>query len=153
VLASQDLIIKSSKPTFATPAGTFAWSLAAPAEPDDPATNPNPRPVWDTEAHWDRLLSSSYEHSPSAVAEAYSQHRAELKKHKKLAAQADPENRASRRTERDVWAWEEREEGVTTVLEREHLNVRKARGRPDKERARVSAYRTVGAEPDILHIR
>jgi hypothetical protein len=129
VLSSQDLIVKSSKPTIATPAGTFAWSLASPESPTDDS------PRWDTEAHWDRLLSRD---SPGKVAQAYTQYRSELKEHKKLAAQTDPTNRAARRTEREVWEWEGRQEGVTTILEREHLNVRRARGRPEKERLRLA---------------
>lgn len=135
VLSSQDLIVKSSKATFATPAGSFAWSLKPPSE--IPESDPNPPPTWDTDAHWNRLLSGS---SPSALAYAYEAHRAEVKEHKRLAALADPTNRVARRTERDVWAWEGRAEGLTTILERTHLNVRKARGRPEKERARVEAY-------------
>lgn len=132
VLASQDLIIKSSKATPVTPAGTFAWSLA-PSTPSETST-------WDTEAHWDRLLSPGYGESPGSVALAYKTHQAEVKRLKRLAAQDDPANRAARRTEREVWAWEGRAEGLTTELERRHLNVRKARGRPEKERARLGGF-------------
>lgn len=80
----------------------------------------------------------------------YKQHREQIKQHKQQTAQADPDNRAARRTEKQVWASEEREEGLTTRLEREHLNVRKARGRPEKERARAQMFgmRIIGGEED-----
>lgn len=138
VLSSQDLIVKSSKPTFATPVGTFAWSLKPPVDPALSESNPNPPPSWNTDDHWDRLIAAS--ERPGSVAYQFNAYRAEVKTHKRLAALDNPSNRAARRTEREIWAWEERAEGLTTTLERTHLNVRRANGRPEKERARLGIF-------------
>lgn len=59
--------------------------------------------------------------------------------------EADFESGRKDRGERDIWAWAGREQGLTTVLERDHLNVRRARGRPEKERKRMGEVRAVRA--------
>lgn len=49
------------------------------------------------------------------------------------------EKRIRKAYERDMMAWEGREEALTMRLERLHLNGRRARARPAKERAALAA--------------
>ena len=50
-----------------------------------------------------------------------------------------------RRSEREIWEWADRAEGLTTRLERIGLNTRRQAARPKKERRRIQRWEELGA--------
>lgn len=61
-----------------------------------------------------------------------------LQAEKRAAREAALNAGEEERTEREVMQWAGRPKGVSTPLERLHLNTRRARNRPEKEQRRVS---------------
>ncbi|OCF32963.1 hypothetical protein I316_05301 [Kwoniella heveanensis BCC8398] len=91
-------------------------------------------PVWDKSAHWARLIAGEAPGKLHAeLSELFVLRKAELKE------QAF-ESKKARRSEREIWEWDGRADGLTTRLERIHLNKRRAEARPKKERRRIEAY-------------
>lgn len=129
VLTSQDLIRKRVTPADGkVQKHQFHLNLENPTLPPSLSTS---IPTWDTHAHWSRILSGE---RPSALAHEYAKYKSSISSVKR---DSRFDTGKVLRSERDVWAWSGRQEGLTTVLERDHLNVRRARARPGKERQRL----------------
>ncbi|KAK4689288.1 hypothetical protein P7C73_g824, partial [Tremellales sp. Uapishka_1] len=135
ILASQDLIEKkavfgSTSKSATTKSGSdkphWIWTLSA----REPPASSTPSP-WDRTAHWTALIDGE---SPASLAHQYAQIKSELASARKEVLY---DTGKARRTVRDVMAWEGRRDGLTTRLERLHLNVRRSRNRPAKERKRA----------------
>lgn len=114
-----------SDPSSSTPSASSSSSSPLPQRVLEAATR---LPNLDRDSHWDRLLSGTH---PALLA-------ADIRQieHENAAAKKEArfEKGFSRRTEREMRSWEGREPGLTTRLERVHLNDRRARARPEKER-------------------
>ncbi|WVR06881.1 hypothetical protein IAU60_003917 [Kwoniella sp. DSM 27419] len=149
-LQSQNLIAKSIRPSSPSsssssstntpsPASaaagpsklTFAWKLV------DPRANASKAHPWSVPDHWDRLISGE---APGRLA---AERKAVMEARKvDLQERAWAEGR-DRRTEREIWQWEDRKDGLTTRLERLNLNKRRAEARPKKERRRIERWETL----------
>ncbi|KAK8864550.1 hypothetical protein IAR55_001800 [Kwoniella newhampshirensis] len=146
ILQSQDLIRKSvhhPSASTSTPSSsanataqtskskpTFRWTLTPPSSTPSSLSTP----AWSLPHHWDRILAGE---TPGKLHAELSQN--------KMARQVEEKERGFasgklRRTEREMWAWEGRAEGLTTRLERLHLNKRRANARPAKERRRRDSW-------------
>lgn len=130
VLQSQRLIhIKPVREESTSKAHTqFVWHISDPIHDLIPSTQfPNLRP-WDPAEHWDRLIAGVHPAETAADLNTLLEKRDEAKKEKAYA------DGREKRPEREIWRWEGREPELTTRLERLHLNRRKQRARPGKER-------------------
>lgn len=142
-MASQDLIQKkvvsavatetpspgasTSRSRSGTSKPTFLWSIKPPYSP--PITSDiTPVPEWDISQHWTSLLSGT---SPSQVGFAY---KTIQNLRKKAEKEVWYEQKKEQRPERELWGHEGRIPGITTNLERIHLNTRRRNARPMKER-------------------
>ncbi|WVF71339.1 hypothetical protein IAT40_006142 [Kwoniella sp. CBS 6097] len=117
---------------------TFTWTLneTRPITSSSSSTSASASdlPTWDKSAHWDRLIAGEAPGKLHAeLTELFALRKAEAKE------QAF-ESKKARRSEREIWEWEDRADGITTRLERVHLNKRRGEGRPKKERRRIEAY-------------
>ncbi|WRT66542.1 uncharacterized protein IL334_003501 [Kwoniella shivajii] len=158
VLQSQDLLLKSprksssssSSSTPSTPSGsgssssggssssnsssgkpTFVWKISSPRQSNLSTSQ------WDFPNHWDRLIQGV---SPGQLSAEYTSN--------KIARQKEERERGLdsgklRRTEKEIWDWQGRKDGITTTLERLHLNKRRAEARPKKERNRIERYESL----------
>ncbi|WVQ99527.1 hypothetical protein IAU59_006663 [Kwoniella sp. CBS 9459] len=155
VLKSQNLISKSirrapsassssSDPSSSTSNAsgsrpTFTWKLNETRSSPSTSTSSSSSssvPTWDKSAHWDRLINGEAPGKLHAeLTELYHLRKTEAKE------QAF-ESKKARRSEREIWEWEGRADGLTTTLERLHLNKRRGEARPKKERRRIEAFET-----------
>ena len=85
---------------------------------------------------WDRLVSGAH---PGMVQEQVARLARDAEEAENAVPKYKPKihDRKPGKFERDVWAWEDRAEGLTTRLERMHLNKRRQNARPGKERKDV----------------
>ncbi|WWD17134.1 hypothetical protein CI109_101571 [Kwoniella shandongensis] len=144
ILQSQDLIRKSvhhTSPITSTSSSStqsppvkskpsFRWTLvSSPTTPSNLTT-----PAWSLPEHWNRLLSGE---TPGRLHAELTANKSSRKSEEKERAF---DSGKLRRNEREIWGWEGREEGLTTRLERLHLNKRRGGKRPEKERRRRDQF-------------
>ncbi|OXC68363.1 hypothetical protein AYX13_03067 [Cryptococcus neoformans] len=139
-LQSQNLIHKHVVPLEDSEAGPstsskrgqarrqFVWSLRELPEVEGQSTS------WSYPEHWQRLLSGAHPKDIGA------EHKGFLEQLKKDQRRQAVESGAERRTEEEIWAWEDRKMGVTTQKERGHLNKRRELKRPEKEWKRYGRW-------------
>lgn len=106
----------------------FVWSLRDLPDVESQSTS------WSYSEHWQRLLSGA---QPEDVGAEHKHFLEQLKKDERRQA---IESGAERRTEEEIWAWEDRKVGVTTEKERGHLNKRRGLKRPQKEWKRYGRW-------------
>ncbi|OCF60996.1 hypothetical protein L486_00640 [Kwoniella mangroviensis CBS 10435] len=134
-LSSQSLLIKSpSHPSSSSSSGssgkpTFVWRL------NNPKQSNLSTPSWDYPSHWDSLISG--EKTPGQTYYEYKQNQLERREEEKQRAL---DSGKVLRTERQIWEWDGRKDGLTTNMERSHLNKRRREKRPLKERRNLLAY-------------
>ncbi|WVN88570.1 uncharacterized protein L203_103781 [Cryptococcus depauperatus CBS 7841] len=140
VLQSQNLIHKhivhqetppepsTSKSKKDKPRPLFVWSLR-----DLPDSN-LVESSWSTSEHWERLVGGEH---PGAVGRDYELHQKDLRSAERGKA---IDSGKVKRTEEEMWAWEDRKVGLTTNKERGHLNDRRQAARPAKERRRLDRW-------------
>lgn len=89
-----------------------------------------------TKPMWDRLILSPVDERVLSElgAEVARARAAERRAERDALFAAGKETR----TERDIWEWDGRPKGITTPLERTHLNKRRSRARPAKEERRAA---------------
>ncbi|WVQ82076.1 hypothetical protein IAT38_004204 [Cryptococcus sp. DSM 104549] len=110
----------------------FVWSLVNEDSSTDSTKSPKSpsresRPTFSSENQWDLLLQGAHPGEIHAIRKQYLAELAEEQRAKEI------ESGRARRTDEEVWAWDERRPGITTAPERAHLNKRRERNRPAKE--------------------
>ncbi|WVW84112.1 hypothetical protein I302_106141 [Kwoniella bestiolae CBS 10118] len=147
-LQSQSLLLKlplrpstSSSPSSSGGKPTFVWRL------NNPKQSNLTTPQWNYPGHWDSLISG--EKTPGELYYEYNANKAARSEEEK---QRGLDGGKVLRTEKEIWAWEGRVDGLTTNLERGHLNRRRRDGRPAKERRNLQGYEGLlgGAEVEGL---
>ncbi|WVQ67283.1 uncharacterized protein L199_005478 [Kwoniella botswanensis] len=137
-LSSQSLLIKTPSHPSSSSSGssgkpTFVWRL------NNPKQSNLSTPSWDYPSHWDSLISG--EKTPGETYYEYKQNQLERREEEKQRAL---DSGKVLRTERQIWEWDGRKDGLTTNMERLHLNKRRREKRPQKERRNLLAYEGLG---------
>ncbi|WWD03352.1 hypothetical protein V865_001404 [Kwoniella europaea PYCC6329] len=133
-LSSQSLLIKTPSHPSSPSSGssgkpTFVWRL------NNPKQSNLSTPSWDYPSHWNSLISG--EKTPGQTYHEFKQNQLERREEEKQRAL---DGGKVLRTERQIWEWDGRKDGLTTNMERLHLNKRRRDKRPLKERRNLLAY-------------
>ncbi|EIW70494.1 hypothetical protein TREMEDRAFT_60997 [Tremella mesenterica DSM 1558] len=108
---------------------------------DDHVDGPT-KQKWDAEEHWDRLVKGEHPAILGGEVKELAREGLQAAKEERLSKigerRTEGEGHRTERmepmTEREMWEWKDREPGLTTRLERGHLNTRRQNARPAKER-------------------